>query len=138
MGTGLCRQAWCASKLCILLISDYYRMTYTPQTTTMHNQGCTHDTDCYHAGDKVHLVHVICNPRANTDGASLRQTPLVLSLQLAEQLTHSQQTTDGMCTCACASDLVPYRVTAATMTPSTAAKRHSHCQHCNSSMLLCR
>ncbi len=45
----------------------------------VHKQGCQHDVDCYSAGDKVHLVHVICNPRANTDGESSGQTPLVLS-----------------------------------------------------------
>jgi DNA-directed RNA polymerase subunit RPC12/RpoP len=92
--------------------------------------------DCYPSGDKVHLVLVICNPRANTDGETLGQTPLILSLQHPNQQMHSQQTSDAMCTCACASSLVPYAVTPSMMTTTCAAKRHSHCQHCNSCVLL--
>ncbi len=88
------------------------------------------------AGDKVHLVHVICNPRANTDGESVGQTPLVLSLQHANSSTHSQQTMVAMRTCACASSLVPNAMTAAMMTASFAAKRHGHGQLCNSCMPL--
>ena len=49
---------------------------------------------------------------------------------------HSQQTSDAMCTCACVSSLVPYAVTPSMMTATSAAKRHSHCQHCNSCVLL--
>jgi len=41
-----------------------------------------------------------------------------------------------MCTCACASILVPYAVTLSMMTATCAAKRHSHYQHCNSCVLL--